>query len=953
MKALIVCLCFIYGLSSTYANYSEESESGSGYDDNLAMMNKNVNSTKEDTNGILQSGIRIKRSHKKAHKLSAKWLPMVRKLWKYWRHRGARQVMHTIVSKLTSHTSKKITDHFGKLIETSVLKNDGLFKKNKQMSSFVKAQPIGPMETISVDIQGNASTTSNFNKVIGDSSEIVRPEKTNVLKFQESSIENNVDDSIKKHKVTEIKEVKKKKSNKKKNLKKKSAKKTKKSHFPKIILYQGPISKALENILTAKISTKRQLQNRVVTPMTFEEATADIKRSSITHPKTNNVPANRSQEKNTEEDNQVKKSKLHKKAPKKYVIKGYTDSLKADKKSYGTKKDKVKASFGTIPVFTINPFDAIGNNEPNLNMPSNYNKDQKLTPVSAFPPFPQHPIVSSPFPDNFGVNILNLNSKQDKQKPDNVADQKHLNEEVKTTVVEMSNQKQSKAPIVANSEPADQEQDEEGDDDDDGFISDKNNTVLPTASSLSLPKGSDLDFQTVPNNPLKNNQGTPDPVVNAPDSEMPLNQKNPKSDEDEDDQDVDEIDNLQLPASLPVVPIQPSSDINRELLDKVQANSRGIEALNSDLAETKNKVDALAVSISDIGNDLKRIEKKLNEKKAKESFVKFAGPLAPLQQQNPFFGSPRIIEIIKRPSFKLIKKPFFLNRPIPINIIQGSQLFSNQPPFPIFNKIKQRRPINLPLERRKPKVVKEIFLPLPPPDSPAAKDIEEGKPMPGLPWPINQIVTMMMRQLEKSTQEPVKIPKVQLHVTKPLRQPLPSPDIDYPPREHDIDQLEFELGRIPITRLGIKENQRPKIVFFPKEQNFGKPFAFIGKDCDEPCLNGGFCAGGNICKCPIHFDGPKCERGLHRSFTELVEIIPSEEDIAPKKSNLFTFPLGVSTNDNDEEKETVGQVDQKEIVDALSKFIDQIPALSEKRSSIPEKPQKFTEEEMQFLKRKK
>ncbi|XP_065646872.1 uncharacterized protein LOC101238528 isoform X11 [Hydra vulgaris] len=853
MKALIVCLCIIYGLSSTYANYSEDSESGSGYDDNLTMMNK----------------------------------------------------------------------------------------KDKQMSSFVKAQPIGPMETISVDIQGNASTTSNFNKVIGDSSEIVRPEKTNVLKFQESSVENNVDDSIKKHKVTEIKEVQKKKSNKKKNSKKKSAKKTKKSHFPKIILYQGPISKALENILTAKISTKRQLQNRVVTPMTFEEATADIKRSSITHPKTNNVPANRSQDKNTEEDNQVKKSKLHKKAPKKYVIKGYTDSLKADKKSYGTKKDKVKASFGTR------------NNEPNLNMPSNYNKDQKLTPVSAFPPFPQHPIVSSPFPDNFGVNILNLNNKQDKQKPDNVADQKHLNEEVKTTAVEMSNQKQSKAPIVANSGPADQELDEEGDDDDDGFISDKNNTVLPTASSLSLPKGSDIDFQTVPNNPLKNNQGTPEPVVNAPDSEMPVNQKNTKSDEEEDDQDVDEVDNLQLPASLPVVPSQPSSDINRELLDKVQANSRGIEALNGDLAETKSKVDALAVSISDIGNDLKRIEKKLNEKKAKESFVKFAGPLAPLQQQNPFFGSPRIIEIIKRPSFKLVKKPFFLNRPIPINIIQGSQLFSNQPPFPIFNKIKQRRPINLPLERRKPKVVKEIFLPLPPPDSPAAKDIEEGKPMPGLPWPINQIVTMMMRQLEKSTQEPVKIPKVQLHVTKPLRQPLPSPDIDYPPREHDIDQLEFELGRIPITRLGIKENQRPKIVFFPKEQNFVKPFDFIGKDCDEPCLNGGFCAGGNICKCPIHFDGPKCERGLHRSFTELVEIIPSEEDIAPKKSNLFTFPLGVSTNDNDEEKETVGQVDQKEIVDALSKFIDQIPALSEKRSSIPEKPQKFTEEEMQFLKRKK
>ena len=91
--------------------------------------------------------------------------------------------------------------------------------------------------------------------------------------------------------------------------------------------------------------------------------------------------------------------------------------------------------------------------------------------------------------------------------------------------------------------------------------------------------------------------------------------------------------------------------------------------------------------------------------------------------------------------------------------MEGPELLNNQPSFTMFSTIKQRKPFNFPLGRRKPKVLKEIFLPLPPPDSAAAKDIEDGKPMPGLPWPINQIVSMMMRQLEKSTQQPVKIPK--------------------------------------------------------------------------------------------------------------------------------------------------------------------------------------------------
>ena len=160
------------------------------------------------------------------------------------------------------------------------------FSANK-LSSFVKASPIGPMETISVVVQGNASTTSNFTKLKGDEMEVVRPEKAGVLNFQRAATESNVDDSIKKHKLTGINKVQTKKMHKKKSkhTKKRKFNKSKKSQFPKIILYQGPISKALENILTARSSSLSQVQNRVVTPMTFEEATADIKRSNIAHAK--------------------------------------------------------------------------------------------------------------------------------------------------------------------------------------------------------------------------------------------------------------------------------------------------------------------------------------------------------------------------------------------------------------------------------------------------------------------------------------------------------------------------------------------------------------------------------------------------------------------------------------------------------------------------------------------
>lgn len=59
------------------------------------------------------------------------------------------------------------------------------------------------------------------------------------------------------------------------------------------------------------------------------------------------------------------------------------------------------------------------------------------------------------------------------------------------------------------------------------------------------------------------------------------------------------------------------------------------------------------------------------------------------------------------------------------------------------NLMQGRRP------NKRPKVLKQFFIPLPPPNSPAAKAIDQGAPVNELPWPLNKIVPYLLRKVEK------------------------------------------------------------------------------------------------------------------------------------------------------------------------------------------------------------
>ena len=136
-------------------------------------------------------------------------------------------------------------------------------------------------------------------------------------------------------------------------------------------------------------------------------------------------------------------------------------------------------------------------------------------------------------------------------------------------------------------------------------------TFFYVAATPTLPKGTNIDMEPVQNKPFKNNQETPQPVVNAPDTDRPVSQDNNKYDTEEESEEDEEEEDPHSPSSVTMLPIQPANEINKELLERVQENSRGLETLGGEITDVKNKVGELAVSLNDMENELKRIEKKL------------------------------------------------------------------------------------------------------------------------------------------------------------------------------------------------------------------------------------------------------------------------------------------------------------------------------------------------------
>jgi len=385
-----------------------------------------------------------------------------------------------------------------------------------------------------------------------------------------------------------------------------------------------------------------------------------------------------------------------------------------------------------------------------------------------------------------------------------------------------------------------------------------------------------------------------------------------------------------------------SEEEERELMEQVDTNTQSLASLSNQLRDVESRLTELETAVNDVNDEVKQIEKKLETKPAQqesttESFSNFAGPLKNLQGD-------------------------FSSKPPPIDVF-GSQQQRPRPP-----------PLSLQRKMKKPHVLKEFFVPLPSPDSPAGKAIQNGAPVGGLPFPLNVIVSKIFRKMEKispneaPSSRPVSVQgpfPFRLPVRKPSWQqrpwhrPQPLPDISFPPREHDIDRLELELGKTPISRDQNRMMKKPKIIIFSKSPQL---FDLTEKPCDGPCENGGQCMGGNVCKCPFRFSGPKCERALHRSAIpeDILDILGSdaenkesdnsdryseneqEQDEAPKKNNLISLPLMVSNvnedrQDNEEDEKTAGLVDQNKLVNVLQQFAKSMPYLPDivKRYRVP------------------
>lgn len=131
-------------------------------------------------------------------------------------------------------------------------------------------KPIGKMETLEINIKGQAATKNNFTKNERPGAELEGKKSVEGKKRSSQQVQSQ-------H-----------------NKGSRSAKKIKKSKvaFPKIILYQGPLSKEIERMLYGKMSdTKKR-----------SEIMKILKRSQKTHqPQT-----------------------------KKYKVKGYVDNVKVD-----------------------------------------------------------------------------------------------------------------------------------------------------------------------------------------------------------------------------------------------------------------------------------------------------------------------------------------------------------------------------------------------------------------------------------------------------------------------------------------------------------------------------------------------------------------------------------------------------------------------------------------------
>eukprot|EP00794_Sanderia_malayensis_P018138 gene18138-19948_t len=158
-----------------------------------------------------------------------------------------------------------------------------------------------------------------------------------------------------------------------------------------------------------------------------------------------------------------------------------------------------------------------------------------------------------------------------------------------------------------------------------------------------------------------------------------------------------------------------------------------------------------------------------------------------------------------------------------------------------------------------PKVLKQIFIPLPQPDTEAEKELESGHPVNGLPYPLNVVVAKMMLKMLKDREQK------RLAASHPH---TPVPEVNIPAIEHDISNLEKELASVPVPLRHRHRHFRlhPPISDVHDEVSDAK-HPLLGqlvssepeKGCTSSCQNGGVCLGNNICRCPVPYSGSHCE----------------------------------------------------------------------------------------------
>jgi len=790
------------------------------------------------------------------------------------------------------------------------------FKKdtNVERLNFLKTKPIGKMETLEIKTAGEASTKNNFTRSLGNEKEYA--EKPSKVEF---AAKKSNDGNKKKHT-----------HNKKQTKKHRKGSKRSRIGFPKIILYQGPLSKALEAMLKSKASGdkkrseiermfrhSRMMGNHV--SLGEDESYGNKKKSSVEKKKykvkgfvdnvqIGNVAKKSVTTKEAKKDENkgdkrgfAKEDKTEKAsvvASDEIMRKHVNSLMKKDKEvSTASGKDSV-ASFVTLKKKKKNSkFVATG--PPKLRVKVKKEEDDEEEPE----------ISGDDDKDDVSGEKSDKGSEEDDKDTGDDDDEDDEEDDASTPGIINHNPDEPKpAPIAEEpatvpENPAPSPDKSKAPEGLPSRVSPRPSSPSPSAPSISTSMDEPVDLPPpVQNLPPQNApQPVPGPISPPAEEEPPMDEINPESPK------LPEEMNSELPKQRP---LSEPSYFQDDMMTQLDLNSQSIDTLISRVSHLETKEKELETAMGSISEGLERIEKKLDTQQQHK-------PLSSVMSNLPageFLPGGPLPSMVSPGNSQNRPSPNFLKNLKILNILKKIyKSFTNYVDEKLPGDDSQEPP------RKRPKILKEIFIPLPPRGSSEAKSIEHGKLVDSpvlnrLPFPIRQIVTNLFRQQLKKEEN--QLPSVSSASLEP----------DEPAKEHDIDKLELELGRIPISRHGNLNSMRrvPKLLLFTKPPKF---FNLMSRSCDAPCENGGRCLGNNVCRCLHGYTGSQCQRRIRPTIVEIIGPSPMQF-FKPRRPSLhqISLPFAPTVSNEDEEEEndsnerTMGHVDQSKLVNILRKF---------------------------------